>query len=99
LVENEVTGNDDVDIYVREGLTATGYNNTYQTHLNYENLALTVEGKEEVEGKRMVVWEEMLKEVKLGMKIPPVKVTPLMATLIVIIALAFILYGYLRKRA
>jgi parallel beta-helix repeat protein len=45
LVENEVMGNDDVDIYVREGLTATGYNNTYQTHLNYEDLALTVEGK------------------------------------------------------
>jgi hypothetical protein len=87
-----------VDIYVREGLTATGYNNTYQTHLNYEDLALTVEGKEEVEGKRMVVWEEVLKEVKLGMEIPPVKVTPLMATLIVVIALAFILYGYLRKR-
>lgn len=98
LVENEVMGNDDVDIYVREGLTATGYNNTYQTHLNYEDLALTVEGKEEVEGKRMVVWEEVLKEVKLGIEIPPVKVTPLMATLIVVIALAFILYGYLRKK-
>ncbi|HJH26170.1 MAG TPA: hypothetical protein C5S37_05185, partial [Methanophagales archaeon] len=99
LVENDVTGNDDVDIYVREGLTALGYNNTYQTFLNYEDsLSLTGEGEEEVEGKRMVVWEEMLKEVKLGMEIPPVKVTPLMATLIVVIALAFILYGYLRKR-
>lgn len=100
MVENEASGNDNMDIYVKEGLTALGYNNTYQTFLNYEDsLALTGEGEEEVEGKRMVVWKEMYKEMKQGIEIPPVKVTPLMATLIVIIALAFILYGYLRKRA
>jgi parallel beta-helix repeat protein len=98
LISNNVTGNDDVDVYVREGLTATGYNNSFQTHLNYEDSSLKSEGKEEVMGKKMVVWEEMYKEVKQGIEIPPVKVTPLMATLIVVIALAFILYGYLRRK-
>ncbi len=99
LISNDVTGDDERDIYVREGLAAKGYNNTFQTHLNYEDsVSLTGEGIEEVEGKRMVVWEEIIKEVKQGIELPPVKVTPLMATLIVIIALAFILYGYLRKR-
>jgi len=99
LISNNVTGNDNTDIYVREGLTASGYNNTYQTFLNYEDsLAPTVEGEVEVEGKRMVVWEELIEEVNLGIELPSVKVTPLMATLIVLIALAFILYGYLRKR-
>jgi len=47
----------------------------------------------------MVVWEGVIEETKQGIELPPVKVTPLMATLIVVIALAFILYGYLRKRA
>jgi len=99
LISNEVTGNDDADIYVREGLTATGYNNTYRTFLNFEDSVPGVECEQEVEGKRMVVWEEVIEETKQGIELPPVKVTPLMATLIVVIALAFILYGYLRKRA
>jgi len=99
LISNNATGNDNVDIYVKEELTATGYNNTYQTFSNCEDsLSLTKEGKEEVEGKKIVVWEEIIKEVEQGLELPPVKVTPLMATLIVVIALAFILYGYLRRK-
>lgn len=97
LIANDVTANDDVDIYASEALTVTGYNNTYQTFLNYEDDRLSLTGEEEVEGKRMVILEEMLELSKPGIELPPVKATPLIATLIVLIVLAFMVYGYLRR--
>ena len=87
-----------MDIYASEALTVTGYNNTYQTFLNYEDGSPSLTGEVEVEGKRMVVREEMLELSKPGIELPPVKATPLIATLIVLIVLAFMVYGYLRRK-
>jgi parallel beta-helix repeat protein len=97
LIANDVTANDEVDIYAREELTVTGYNNTYQTFLNYEDDRLSLTGEEEVEGKRMVVRAETIELKKQGIELPPVKATPLIATLIVLIVLAFMVYGYSRR--
>ncbi len=97
LIANDITDNDDVDIYAREELTVTGYNNSYQTFLNYEDDRLSVTGEEEVEGKRMVVRAETIELKKQGIELPPVKATPLIATLIVLIVLAFMVYGYSRR--
>ena len=94
LISNNATGNDNVDIYMREGLTATGYNNTYQTVQNYKD----AQNEVEVKGNRIVIREEMFKLEKQGIELPPVKATPLMAALIVFITLAFIVYGYFRSK-
>ncbi|MCK4491315.1 MAG: right-handed parallel beta-helix repeat-containing protein, partial [Candidatus Altiarchaeales archaeon] len=55
LISNNVVGNDDADIYVREGLTGvTGYNNTYSSSSSYDDTLIPgSEEKEIVEGKKM----------------------------------------------
>ncbi len=96
LIENEVTGNDDVDVYAREDLTGiTGYNNTYQTTSNYEDYS---RDSQVVRGKKVVGRTESFKSFESGTELPAVKVTPLMATLIVVVLLVFVVFGYSRKK-
>jgi parallel beta-helix repeat protein len=77
LIENDVTGNDDVDVYVRDDLTGiTGHNNTYQTTSNYEDYS---RDSHAVRGKKVVGRTESFKSFESGTELPTVKVTPLMA--------------------
>ena len=96
LIENEVTGNDDADIYVSEDLTEiTGHNNTYQTTSNYEDY---LRDSQVVRGKKVVGITKLFKSFESGTELPAVKVTPLMATLIVVILLIFVVFGYSRNK-
>ena len=96
LIENEVTGNDDADIYVSEDLTEiTGHNNTYQTTSNYEDY---LRDSQVVRGKKVVGRTKLFKSFESGTELPAVKVTPLMATLIVVILLIFVVFGYSRNK-
>ena len=96
LISNNVTGNDYVDIKVKEGLTGTnGYNNTYKASSNYEDIS--IEESEIVEGKRIESeWIKYTEKERSGL--PSANVTPLMATLLVFAVLAFVFYGYLRSK-
>ncbi|MEA1925540.1 MAG: right-handed parallel beta-helix repeat-containing protein [Candidatus Altiarchaeota archaeon] len=99
LISNNVAGNDDIDIYVLEGLTGvTGYNNTYSTSSSYEDTPLP-ESEEKVEGKKMASFknEKGDKQEKPESGFLASAGAPLIATLIVLIVLAFMGYGYLRK--
>jgi parallel beta-helix repeat protein len=96
LISNNVTGNDYVDIKVKEGLTGTsGYNNTYKSSSNYEDISIAE--SEIVEGKRIESeWIKYTEKEKTVL--PSANVTPLMATLLVLVMLAFVFYGYLRGK-
>ncbi|MEA3255174.1 MAG: right-handed parallel beta-helix repeat-containing protein [Candidatus Altiarchaeota archaeon] len=88
LISNNVTGNDDTDLYVREGLTGTtSYNNTYSTSFK------------RVEGKKMASFrnEEVDKREKPEPGFLASAGAPLIATLMVLIVLGVMGYGYLRK--
>ena len=93
LISNTVTGNYDVDIYVKEGLTGTAdYNNIYNTALNFEEvqgLKMTLGGSGGPYGSGNGTGSGT------GFSSPPP--TPLTATLFVFIALAVMLSGYLRN--
>jgi parallel beta-helix repeat protein len=96
LIENNVTGNDDTDVYVKKGLTeVTGSNNTYQSTSNYEDYSRDSQG---VRGKKVVGRTESVNTFKSGTELPAVKVTPIMATLIVVVLLVFVVFGYSRKK-
>lgn len=96
LIENNVTGNDDTDVYAKKGLTGiAGSNNTYQTSSNYEDYS---RDSQVVRGKKVVGRTESFKSFESGTELPAVKVTPLMATLIVVALLVFVVFGYSRKK-
>lgn len=96
LIENNVTGNDDTDVYVKKGLTGiAGSNNTYQSTLNYEDYSRDGQG---VRGKKVVGRTESVNSFRSGTELPAVKVTPIMATLIVVVLLIFVVFGYSRKK-
>jgi parallel beta-helix repeat protein len=96
LIENNVTGNDDTDVYAKKGLTGiAGSNNTYQTSSNYEDYS---RDSQVVRGKKVVGRTESFKSFESGTELPAVKVTPLMATLIVVALLVFAVFGYSRKK-
>lgn len=98
LVSNNVTGNDYVDIKVKEGLTGTeGYNNSYERSSNYEDIS--AEASKTIEGKRMECKYTNYtggadRSGRSGM--PSTSMTPLAATLLVVLVLGFIFWGYLR---
>ena len=97
LIENNVTGNDDIDVYRNEGLTGVGgYNNTYQTTSNYKDYSS--ENGQMVKGKKVVGKTASFNSFESGIEIPSIKATPLMATLIVIVLVVFAIFGYSRKK-
>ena len=64
LIENDVTGNDDTDVYVKKGLTGiAGSNNTYQTTSNYEDYS---QDSQVVRGKKVVGRTESFKSFESG---------------------------------
>ncbi|NMX21869.1 hypothetical protein C5S30_05445 [ANME-1 cluster archaeon GoMg4] len=95
LVSNNVTGNDYADIKVKEGLTGIkGYNNTYEKSSNYEG---NFEESEIVEGKRMECKYTNYTAAGVDRSgMPSTSMTPLAATLLVVLVLGFIFCGYLR---
>ncbi|CAD6494761.1 MAG: Right handed beta helix region [Candidatus Argoarchaeum ethanivorans] len=98
LVSNDVTGNDYMDVKVKEGLTGTeGYNNTYETTSNYEDL---IEGENvNVKGRRVESKYSnynYTEREKAGLS--STSVTPLAATLLLSLVLLFVFYGYFTKR-
>ena len=96
LVGNTVTGNDEADVYVLEGLSEiAGANNTYETASNYAD---TPEDGEMVRGKKVIGKVETLNKFDSGIEIPSVKATPLIATLIVVALLVFVIFGYSRRK-
>ena len=97
LINNNVTGNDEADVYVKKDLPGiTGYNNTYQTSSNY--LDQSGQNDQMVSGKKVIEKVKYLNNFKSGIELPSVKATPLMATLIVVVTLVFILLGYAKKK-
>jgi parallel beta-helix repeat protein len=96
LVGNTVTGNDEGDVYVKKELAEiVGSNNTYETASNYAD---TSEKGEMIRGKKVIGKVETLKKFDSGIEIPSIKATPFMATLIVIVLLVFIIFGYSRRK-
>jgi len=96
LVGNTVTGNDEADVYVLEGLTEiAGANNTYETASNYVD---TPEDGEMVRGKKVIGKVETLKKFDSGIEIPSITATPMIATLIVVALLVFVVFGYSRRK-
>ena len=51
-----------------------------------------------VRGKKVVGRTESFKSFESGTELSAVKVTPLMATLIVVVLLVFVVFGYSRKK-
>ena len=96
LVGNTVTGNDGGDVYVKKGLSEiAGANNTYETASNYAD---TPEDGEMVRGKKVIGKVETLKRFDSGIAIPSIKATPMIATLIVVVLLVFVIFGYSRRK-
>ncbi|RLG27119.1 hypothetical protein DRN76_00500 [Methanosarcinales archaeon] len=98
LISNDVTGNDYMDVKVKEGLTGTeGYNNTYETTSNYEDL---IEGENvNVKGRRVESRYSnynYTEREKAGLS--STSVTPLAATLLLLFVLLFVFYGYFARR-
>ncbi len=98
LIGNNVTGNDRLDIKVKEGLTGTeGHNNSYETTSNYEDI---LDGENvNVAGRRVESeWCNYTPPESEMSGLPSTSVTPLAATCIVILLLVFIFYGYRTRR-
>ena len=96
LVRNTIEGNDEEDVYVKEGLTEiAGSNNTYETASNYAD---TSGASEMIRGKKVIGKVETLKRFDSGIEIPSVKATPMIATLIVVVLLVFVMFGYSRRK-
>ncbi|VUT27933.1 MAG: hypothetical protein SYNGOMJ08_00490 [Candidatus Syntrophoarchaeum sp. GoM_oil] len=98
LISNNVTGNDQLDIKVKEGLTGTeGHNNSYETTSNYEDI---MDGENVNIAGRVVECElynyTPPESEKSGL--PSTSVTPLAATFMVLLLLVFIFYGYHTRR-
>ena len=98
LTSNNVSGNDYVDVKVKEGITGTkGYNNTYRTTSNYGDISIEESEVIEVEGKRIQSeWTDYTVPERSGP--PSQKVTPLAATMLIFSMLAFVSYGYFARK-
>lgn len=98
LIGNNVTGNDLLDIKVKEGLTGIeGYNNSYERTSNYEDI---LDGERvNIAGRRVESeWCNYTPPESKISGLPSTSVTPLAATFIVILVLVFIFYGYRTRR-
>ena len=98
LISNNVTGNDYMDMKVKEGLIGIeGSNNTYEKSSKYEDNSRQ---SEIIEGKKVECksnnWSNDITPERSVL--PSVNITPFMATFLILLLLMFVFFGYLQGK-
>jgi parallel beta-helix repeat protein len=100
LISNNVTRNDESDIYIKEGLVdIKGYNNSYDSSANFEEIKYNPQDRENVMGNKLMSFSsqgEIPEEKSEDSFFSSVK-TPMMATILVFLIVLTMTHGFRRE--